>query len=354
MAPRPLLPDDDLYARLEVPVDASAEVIEIAWRALLRRHHPDVAGADGLAAAKAINVAHDWLSDRSLRERYDQERGIRRAAGAAAGGGTPWSDRRPGATTEPVRRRPRVVEDPAVALQRFLERLRRLSADDLDRLDCADATPIAFIATIERFLSESQLAAISTAETAVEANLPPTSWRRPAVRDAVLGPVYELVLGPFLDENLDEPFRGRVRERLTRGWDAAVGKPRYGPNGPDVEALVVRIESLDADELRAVARAGATSAIDDEPWPSDATPEDDEALRVSSVLAARDASLVLETQGLDRASLASARRAVRRVAHLLVLRHAFPVAEWERLAAPWRSLLIPARRSAPASVRQRG
>ncbi len=352
MPARPLLPDDDLYARLEVPVDASAEVIEIAWRALLRRHHPDVAGAEGLASAKAINVAHDWLSDRSLRERYDQERGIRRAGRPPAGSGTAWSDRGSGATTQPARR-PRVVEDPAVALQRFLERLRRLTADDLDRLDCADATPIAFIATIERFLSESQLAAISAAETAVEAHLPPTSWRRPAVRDAVLGPVYELVLGPFLDENLDEPFRGRVRERLTRGWDAAVGKPRYGPNGPDVEALVVRIETLDPDELRAVARAGATSGIGPEPWPSDATPEDDEALRVSSVLAARDASLVLETRGLDRVTLAGARRAVTHVAHLLVLRHAFPVAEWERLASPWRSLLIPARRSAPASVRQR-
>ena len=37
MPARPLLPDDDLYARLEIPVDASYEAIEVAWRALLRQ-----------------------------------------------------------------------------------------------------------------------------------------------------------------------------------------------------------------------------------------------------------------------------------------------------------------------------
>ena len=75
MPPRPALPDDDLYRRLDVPTDASAETIEVAWRGLLRRHHPDVAGPDGLELAKRINVAHDWLSDPALRARYDRERG---------------------------------------------------------------------------------------------------------------------------------------------------------------------------------------------------------------------------------------------------------------------------------------
>ena len=71
-----LLPDDDLYARLEVAVDASPEAIELAWRALLKQHHPDVAGDDAasLERAKRINVAHDWLSDPGLRARYDAER----------------------------------------------------------------------------------------------------------------------------------------------------------------------------------------------------------------------------------------------------------------------------------------
>src|SRR5688500_18848996 len=75
MPPRPAIPSDDLYATLGVPVDASPEAIEIAWRGLLRRHHPDVAGDEGLALAKRINVAHDWLADAELRRRYDEVRG---------------------------------------------------------------------------------------------------------------------------------------------------------------------------------------------------------------------------------------------------------------------------------------
>ncbi|HET9613968.1 MAG TPA: DnaJ domain-containing protein, partial [Candidatus Limnocylindrales bacterium] len=76
MPPRPLLPADDLYARLEVATDASFETIEVAWRALLKQHHPDVAGGspDADDRAKRINVAHDWLSDPDLRARYDRER----------------------------------------------------------------------------------------------------------------------------------------------------------------------------------------------------------------------------------------------------------------------------------------
>ena len=73
MAPRPMLPPDDLYARLELPFDASFEAIEIAWRALLKQHHPDVAGPTADQLAKRINVAHDWLSDPDLRARFGQE-----------------------------------------------------------------------------------------------------------------------------------------------------------------------------------------------------------------------------------------------------------------------------------------
>jgi curved DNA-binding protein CbpA len=349
MPPRPLLPADDLYARLEVPVDASAETIEIAWRALLRRHHPDVAGPDGLAAATAINVAHDWLSDPELRDRYDSERGIRTRAGAGA-----WRDVggpvRPGARTRPVVRRPL---DRRAALAAFLERVARLNADELDRLDCAAATPIAFVATIERFLSPDQLAAVAAAEADVKARLPHASWRRPQVRDAVVGAALELALGEFLDEHLDEPFRSRVRERLTRGWDAAVGQPRYGPAGADVEALIRRLERLTPAELRSLAATGASQALGDEPWPADTTPEDDEALRVSSVLAARDVARVIEGGSLDRTALERARRAAGRLAHLVVLRSSYPASEWERLTRPWKVLLDSNGRRPAASVRRR-
>jgi hypothetical protein len=346
MPARTLLPDDDLYARLEVPVDASYETIEVAWRALLRRHHPDVAGDEGLALAKAINVAHDWLSSPELRARYDREHGIRTAATARATATAPAGPPRPA-----VRRRP---VDPRAALDRFIERVGRLTADELDRLDCAEPAPIAFVATIERFLSEADLAAVAAAEAAAIARLPVASRARPAVRDAVLGYASELVLGEFLDAHLDEPFRSRVRERLTRGWDAAIGQPRYGPAGQDVETLIRRVEALDPGELRRLAATGALAELGDAPWPPDATREDDEALRVSSELAGRDVAAVIGRDALDAAASSAARAAAARVAHLLVLRHAFPAAEWERLTRSWRPWLIPRPRPQAASVRRRG
>jgi molecular chaperone DnaJ len=191
--PRPTLPADDLYARLEISVDASPEVIEVAWRSLLRQHHPDVAGPDGLERAKRINVAHDWLSDPELRARYDRERGVRRSI-RDDGGRDPRTERT--APPRTVRHRP---ADPEEALDRFLERVAVLGPDEIDRLACADPTPIAFGATIARFLPADQLAALEAMETAVEARLDPHAAARPGVRDAVEGYATELVLGSFLE-----------------------------------------------------------------------------------------------------------------------------------------------------------
>ena len=145
MPPRPTLPADDLYARLEIAVDASPEVIELAWRSLLRQHHPDVAGPDGLERSKRINVAHDWLGDPDLRARYDHERGVRRSVRDTGG-------RDPRHAARPARHvHPRPV-DPAETLARFLDRVAALEPDEIDRLACAEPAPIAFGATIARFL----------------------------------------------------------------------------------------------------------------------------------------------------------------------------------------------------------
>src|SRR5438552_19092124 len=110
MPPRPMLPADDLYARLELPIDATFEAVEVAWRALLKRHHPDVAGSgdDVDDRAKRINVAHDWLSDPDLRARYDRARGMGPLARYAwTGRGRGASDRRAGAhaAARPAERR---------------------------------------------------------------------------------------------------------------------------------------------------------------------------------------------------------------------------------------------------------
>jgi curved DNA-binding protein CbpA len=203
--PRPTPPPDDLYARLEIAVDASPEVIEVAWRSLLRQHHPDVAGPTGLERAKRINVAHDWLSDPVLRAQYDRERGLRTSV-RDTGGRDPRRDDR--VMPRPVRHRP---VDPAETLVRFLERVAALEPDEIDRLACAEPAPIAFGATIARFLPPDRLTALVEMEAAVEARLDPGAAARPGVRDAVEGYATELVLGSFLDELLSEPFRERTR-----------------------------------------------------------------------------------------------------------------------------------------------
>jgi curved DNA-binding protein CbpA len=345
------IPADDLYARLEIPVDAGPEVIELAWRSLLRRHHPDVAGPDGLERSKRINVAHDWLSDPDLRDRYDRERGLRRSIrdGARPRDGRSYRPE----TAATVRRRP---ADPAEALARFLDRVATLDADEIDRLALADPTPIAFQATIARFLPAEQLAALSAMQTALDARLDPVAAARPGVRDAIEAYATELVLARFLDELLSEPFRDRARERLTRGWDAAVGQPRYGPNGVAVRGLLARLAGLEPAAVRDLASTARRAGLDgsvEAPWPPGTSPDDDEALRVSSLLAARDASAAIAEGRADAQTIGQARLAAAWLAHLLVLRHAFAPKTFAALTRPWRPRYLPDERPA-ARVRRPG
>jgi curved DNA-binding protein CbpA len=345
MSPRPALPADDLYARLELPSDATPEAIEIAWRSLLRRHHPDVAGPAGLDQSKRINVAHDWLSVPELRARYDRERGIARGQRSRAA--------QTQHTAPPPPRQARPVRRPEDVIAEFLDRVEHLTDDELDRLAVADPAPIAFGATIRRFLPEQRQAALSAVEHEIDRRLPPASASRPAIRDSVRAYAAELVLGSFLDELLSEPFRGRTRERLSRGWEAAVGQPRYGPNGNAIRTLLGRLRGLDDAGLRDLARASAATAPD-EPWPSGTSPDDDEGLRVSSELATMDAEAAVPAIGADRLTTERARRSAGRLAHLLVLRHAFPPAAFEALTEPWRGNLMPRDPSGPRVHRPRG
>jgi hypothetical protein len=337
--PRPALPADDLYARLEIGVDASPEVIELAWRSLLRLHHPDVAGPGGLERSKRINVAHDWLSDPDLRARYDHERGLRTSV-RDTGGRDPRHRTR--ATPRPVPPRP---VDPAETLARFLDRVGTLDPDEIDRLACAEPAPIAFGATIARFLPPEQGEALEAMEEAVAARLDPAAAARPGVRDAVENYGTEVVLGAFLDQLLSEPFRERTAERLTRGWDAAVGQPRYGPNGDAIRALIARLAALDASGVKALAATARRAGVDeervDDPWPPGTSPDDDEALRVSSILATGDAAAAIPRDLADVATTARAGRSAARLAHLLVLRHAFAPSSFASLTRPWRPRFLP-------------
>lgn len=350
-APRPPLPADDLYARLGVPLDASPEAIDLAWRGLLRKHHPDVAGPGGLDLAKRINVAHDWLSDPAMRARYDEERSIggrdprRHGAGMApsapsAGTDSIWAARAP--------RRPRPAST-AERVAAIVERVGRLGRDELDRLGLAEPAPIAFLATLRRFLGADQMAALDTAERAVLDVLPAAARRVPGIRDAVVGRVAELILADMLDELLGDPAGDRARERLTRGWDAAVGQPRYGPATATVQGLLARVRGLSVEESRWLAATGAHERLGEAPWPEATSRDEDEALRVSTELAAADVEAAIRDAGGN----AAARRAGGRIAHLVVLRHAFASSAFDRHAAPWLGTLIERTIAAEPRVRHR-
>jgi len=78
---RESVPRFDLYAELEVSPTASVEVIEAAFRSLVKRHHPDVAAAGGGASGdgdriKRLNLAREWLTDAERRGRYDRAMGF--------------------------------------------------------------------------------------------------------------------------------------------------------------------------------------------------------------------------------------------------------------------------------------
>jgi formylglycine-generating enzyme required for sulfatase activity len=69
------VPGHDYYEVLQVPPDASDEVIRSAYRALAKQHHPDT-GLPGASAEmmKRINEAYAVLSDDKRRRRYDARR----------------------------------------------------------------------------------------------------------------------------------------------------------------------------------------------------------------------------------------------------------------------------------------
>ena len=337
MPTRHPLPSDDLYARLGVPRDASPEAIELAWRALLRQHHPDVAGPEALELAKRINVAHDWLSDPDLRRRYDRERSIGVRSGRPPRAGFDWGT--------PVRRPVRRPLTTAELVTSVVERVGRLTRDELDRLALTEPAPIAFLATLRQVVPPELERQLDDAERAALANLPPGARRSTAIRDAVIGRLADILLADTLDEILGDPASIWARERLTRGWDSAVGQPRYGPATIVVGGLLERLRALDADALRQLAATGTLERLGDSPWPDATSPEEDDALRVSSELAATDAITAVDealvrtgTTGIR--TVTGARRAAARVAHLLVLRHAFPARAFERHAAPWFGDLI--------------
>ena len=242
------------------------------------------------------------------------------------------------------RARVRRPVEPAEAIARHVDRIRRLSEDELDRLSLAETAPIAFIATISRFLPKDRQDALKALEPMIQEALPRRARWDPPTRDAAVGFAQDILLGPFLDEHLSGSFRDRVQERLTRGWQAAVDQPRYGPNTPAVTDALRRLADLLPEERSRIAASSPRTGFPAEhPWPRGLSPTDDDGLRVSSALAQRDALGLL-----PEPMPAYARRSLGRAMHALVLRHGFKRSELERLAGPWASVLLPAPMAAGA------
>ncbi|MEW6143989.1 MAG: DnaJ domain-containing protein [Thermodesulfobacteriota bacterium] len=63
----------DYYKVLNVPRNASDEEIRRSWIELMKSHHPDKAGAEGLDTSKKINEAYEVLSNSAKREAYDNK-----------------------------------------------------------------------------------------------------------------------------------------------------------------------------------------------------------------------------------------------------------------------------------------
>ena len=313
MPPRPTLPADDLYARLEISVDASPEAIEVAWRSLLRLHHPDVAGPVRSRACQADQrrprLAERSRAARPLRPRAGRCADPSATRAAATRAGTPGRDVRRAGPDRPAPRprpiRPRRSRASSTASRPSSPtRSTGSPAPSRRRSPSGRRSPGSCPRTSSR---RSQAMA-----TAVDARLDPAAAAPPGVRDAVEGYGTELVLGDFLDELLTEPFRERARERLTRGWEAAVGQPRYGPNGVAVRALHRAPGGPRRGRRRGARRDGRTSRVATGSPTSrgrpGTSPDDDEALRVSSILAARDAARRSRPVASTAATLARARR----------------------------------------------
>ncbi len=90
----------DPYKILQIDPEADDEIIQVVYRRLARKYHPDVApGPEAAARMTEINAAMELLSDPLRRAAHDRERALRdRLAADLATSGASQGDSGPGST----------------------------------------------------------------------------------------------------------------------------------------------------------------------------------------------------------------------------------------------------------------
>jgi len=245
------------YETLGVSRNSEPEVIEAAYRALMKKYHPDLWRGDPAAAetrAKAINEAFATLRDSTRRRAYDRRRPSEATTQPAKG------RRKPGKATARTKERQSVRHRTRV--QRFARSVQASrhsptyepSVPTLTIIACVGL--MAMIALASRGSSEAQLTAIGpVAARPIQAALlsggrkqrvcitNKTSkrvdyslyWGGTAGRQYALDPGYYMIhsspysaapLVEFFDNDNAEPARHVVKAVVTRG-DSQACQPNY-------------------------------------------------------------------------------------------------------------------------------
>lgn len=349
-------PGFDPYAVLGVDVDADPIVIQLAYKARIRQHHPDVAGPEGAEAAKRLNVARDWLLDPKLRAQLSPPSPRRGGSRAGRGAATSTAVRTTGLrTTRGAAAFRRRDFDPfsfdfgpsSPRIRAVLRRITSLTRDERARVNYSLGDTRAVDFEPYRDYLDPQLWSRSQALRQAIAQV----WEQGVDEEAPLvPPLGRLVPSGAIVANanaqwllLGDFFKHELAGAATRGdhvieafaarcvlpWQASLDQARYGPHDAIVTAFLRTAATLPAEHAERLARSWSRHMGRDArgrrskrvgpgvwlPVPAGYP----EILKVSGYLAAVDASRIVPPAGLAERSHASFRFGLRLTAHVLAL-----------------------------------
>ena len=124
-----------------------------------------------------------------------------------------------------------------------------------------------------------------------------------------------------------------------------MNQPRYGPNGDAVRRCIARLAALDASGVKALAGTARRAGVDEERSTTRGRPASRPTTtrRCGSRRSWPPGTPRPRSRGTltDAATTARAGRSAARLAHLLVLRHAFAPSTFASLTRPWRPRFLP-------------